>query len=294
MVFSENTWSLLIASWNIFKKDKKLLIFSFLGWIITLGAFVLFVLGLIQIFGGVPALKAGGVSERLLFNPFCYGFSPYLAFLLFLLGVNIATNFSMAAIIGCVASRFKREKPTLLTGLKFAFKRLPALLAWAVIISVYRFILGLLGRSRFEKMIVGVADIAFNLLSFFTIPIIIIEGKPVFEALAQSTKMLHETWGKQIVGKFTLGSFFDILALPGVALILLPGNYTPRALIPHGWPVIAGGILYIMFVVALQDTLMAIFQTALYTYVRDKTVPEGFDETLLKGAVEGINSGDRS
>lgn len=265
------------ASWNAYRKDREMVLFSLLQWVLILVSFGFFVYALFLIMGGRAGIAAGD-SEKFSANLFHFGIRPFVALFLWMLVCNVIIHFSTAAIVGCAITRFTGENPTLGTGFRLAFQRLPALLGWAVMVTGLRFSIGLLGRTRLEKVIAGIATTGFNLLSFFTVPVLIVEGKPPMKALARSAELLQETWGKQLAGQVSFGFLFGLLAIPGVGLLLT-----------HGW-LIAGGALYLILVQAFHDTLMTIFQTALYVYARYKTAPDGFDESLLRGAIHPAES----
>ncbi|MDO8729895.1 MAG: DUF6159 family protein [Candidatus Omnitrophota bacterium] len=273
MTGDPHAWELMAASWNVYRKDKEMILFSLLEWVLILSSFGLFMIAIYSIMGGRAGILAGA-GDKFQSNLFYFGIKPFVALFLWMLAANAAIYFSTAAIVGCVITRFIGEDPTLETGFRMAFKRLPALLGWAAVVTGLRFLLGLLGRTRIEKIVADVSNIAFNLLSFFAVPVIIIEGKPPLKALARSAELLRETWGKQLVGQISFGAIFGVLMLPGVGLLFTPG-----------WMFKTCGVAYLILAQALYDTLTTVFQTALYVYARYKKTPEGFDEELLRAAV---------
>ena len=114
------------------------------------------------------------------------------------------------------------------------------------------------------------------------VPILVVENKNPFTALKESTALLKKTWGQQVVGNFSFGVIFFLLAIPAIALILLgifSGNIAAMA------ACIGLAVIYLILLGLVQSALQSIFQAAVFLYARDGHVPEGFEGDLLGTAM---------
>src|SRR5258707_11461711 len=94
--------------------------------------------------------------------------------------------------------------------------------------------------------------------------------------------MLKKTWGERLVGNFSFGIIFFLLAIPGIAVIVL-GFFTGSMV---GIAACVGlGVIYLVVLGLVQSALQAIFQSALFLYARDGQVPPGFEADVLGNAM---------
>jgi len=123
-------------------------------------------------------------------------------------------------------------------------------------------------------------------MSFLAVPILVIENKGPFAALKDSTKLLKETWGEQLISNFSFGFVFFLLFLPAILIVAL-GAMALGAMV-GGYVLIACiviAVVYAIVIALIQSTLQVIFQTALYYYARHRQAPAGFATDTLNGAV---------
>jgi hypothetical protein len=175
-------------------------------------------------------------------------------------------------------------QPTLADGLRAAASRLPAIAGWTLVLATVGLVLRLI-EDRSEKVgriVAGILGMAWTMVSFFVVPILVVENKGPVAALKDSTGLLKKTWGEQVTSSFSFGILFMLLAVPAFGLIVLGfflGNAT--ALIAC----IGVAVIYLLALALVQSALQSIFQTALYLYARDGQVPAGFSAEALKGAM---------
>jgi len=173
--------------------------------------------------------------------------------------------------------------PTIGDGFREAFGRLPLIAGWALVSATVGLILRIIeDRSRkFGKIVAGLLGMAWTVMSFLVIPILVIDKKGPIEAFKESTALLKRTWGEQLVGNFSFGLIFFLLNIPAFLLVILGFVLgTATAIIAC----IAIAIIYFIVLALIQSTLQAIFQAALYLYARDGQAT-GFEVELLQNAV---------
>jgi hypothetical protein len=128
------------------------------------------------------------------------------------------------------------------------------------------------------KIVVGLLGIAWSLTSFLVVPILVIDNEGPVGALQRSAAMLKKTWGEQLIGNFSFGLIFMLLALPGI-LVLVVGVTAQSVTL------IVFAVLYFIGIALAQSALQGIFQAALYLYMRDGEAPEGFEAAALQASI---------
>ncbi len=275
------TWTLMGASFDVLKKDKELLLFPLISGISCLlvsASFIYPALPYLESMGeAVDSEQANQTREML---QYAYLFLFYLAnyFVIF---------FFNTAVVACAALRFEGHDPTLGDGMRASFSRLPQIFGWSVLSATVGMILRII-EDKSEKvgaLVAGLLGMAWTLVSFLAVPVLVLEKKGPFGALKESTSLLKQTWGQQLMGNFSFGLVFFLLNLPGIA-----GIIAGVVLMSGGTAVLGGlllgvSVLYMILVSLVQSVLQVIFQTALYMYARNGHAPEGFSEQLLGQAV---------
>jgi hypothetical protein len=114
----------------------------------------------------------------------------------------------------------------------------------------------------FGKAVSGLGGIAWSLVTFLVIPVLVIEDMGVRDALRRSAALFRQTWGENVAARVGFGLLGFLLILPGVAAIA--GAF---ALGEDPNPfLIALGMLWILVVAMVLSALSGIFQTALYRH----------------------------
>ncbi len=261
--------------WQVLKEDKRLLVFPLISGICCLLLLASFAIP-IFLTGAwhPPAHDAAPLQQAIYYGTlFSFYFCNYFIVVFF-----------NAAIVSCAATRMSGGNPTVGDGLRAAVSRLPVIFGWAVVSATVGLILRVIeDRSeRIGQIVAGLLGLAWTVVSFLVVPILVIENKGPFAALQDSTALLKKTWGEQLVSNFSFGGIFFLLAIPAFALVML-GFYLGGAV--GGIVCIVLAAIYLIVLSLVQSALQAIFQTALYLYARDGQVPAGFRSEVLNGAM---------
>jgi hypothetical protein len=275
-VFSR-TWALMGAAWQVLKLDKELLLFPILSLIATGIVTVSFFVPLSQTNAWpFPGQDASEMDEVL--------YSVTL-FLFYVCNYFVVVFFN-ASLIAAVHLRLTGKDPTLMDGINGAWARKNELLAWTLLAAT----VGLLLHSMKERakglasLLVGVAGVAWSLVTYFVVPILVIEGKGPMEAIKESAATLTRTWGEELVGNVSYGGISWLLALPAVAIALFGVGALLHDALLHGLLLIGLALLYAFLLSLTMTTLSSIFHVAVYHYARTGSVPLGFDAALLQSA----------
>lgn len=272
-----NTWSLIGTSWDMVKKDKEMLVFpavSGLCLLLVLGSYGLrFIDGPAQAW--MPPAGEAPLAEQV---------SYYGKLFLFYFITYFIIMFFNTGIIACAVIRMRGGNPTLADGFRTAFARVPLLIGWALISATVGLILRIIeDRSRtFGRIVASLLGMVWSLTTFLVLPILVVERKGPFAAIKQSTRMLRDTWGEQLIGGFSFGLLWFVCCIPGLFLfvvaIMLAG--TANLLIP-----LVLLVVYMLVLALVFSVLQTVFQAALFYYARDSVAPHGWDAGVLAGAV---------
>jgi hypothetical protein len=269
------TWSLMSACWQILKQDKALLLFPFMSGICCLLLLASFAAPLYATNHWQPPASDAAPVQQVAY----YG----VLFLFYLCNYFVVIFFN-AGIIACATIRLGGGTATVGDGFRAAAARLPAIAGWAVLSATIGMILRLIeDRSKWVGQIVaGLLGVAWTVVSFLVVPVLVAENKGPFAALQESAGLVKKTWGKQVLGNFGFGLMFFLLALPALAIILLSIFSGNAALMIGG---IGLGVIYLVILGLVQSALQSIFQAAVFLYARDGQVPEGFQAEVLGSAM---------
>ena len=167
------------------------------------------------------------------------------------------------------------------SALRGARERAGVLLPWALLSATVSLVLraleerlGIIGR-----IVVGFVGLAWSLVTFLVIPILVVEQLSVGAAVKRSAELFKHTWGENVVtngGVWLLGTLAAIAGLVVVLpLLLLGGVATALGIVI--------GLAWIAVVSVVVTTLSGIVSIALYRYAVDGDVP-GFGTEQLRGA----------
>ena len=185
--------------------------------------------------------------------------------------LHTSTIFFTAALVHAADERLRGGDPTLGSALRGARRRARRILPWAIVSATVSVILrafeeraGFLGR-----IVAGLAGVAWSVVTFLVIPILVLEDIGVADAIKRSGSLFKRTWGENLAAQVGFGLLGFLAFLPAIALIVLSAGAGEAAL----GIAIAVGVLWIGVVVVVLAALNGIFQTALYHYAVDGQVP---------------------
>ena len=268
MIRLRNSMALARSSWEVLKADKELLLLPLISGIASLAVAATFIVPLFAA-GGGPSDGMSGASILLLIVMYFV-----LAYI---------TIFFNAALISAAHERLEGGDPTIGSALRGAAGRAGKIVPWALLSAVVSMILRAIEeRAGFLGQIVtAIAGMAWAVVTFLVLPIIVIEGLGTGRAVKKSGSLLRETWGENLAAQIGFGLLGFLLLLPALAL-LAAGIAAGGA---AGGAVIGLGVLWGIVVAVVIAALSAIYQTALYHFAVDGRVPSGyFDNNAMKAA----------
>lgn len=257
-------------SFEVIRKDKEILLFPILSGIACL-IFLSFLI--------IPFIVAEVISEKFLNNPYVL----YGGLFIFYLVTSFIVVFFNTALVTCAHIRLTGGNPTFHNGISQALRHVKKIFIWALISATVGVILSLLrdDKNIIGQIIISMIGMAWTLLTYFVVPIMILEDMDVIASIKASASLFRKTWGESIVGSGSISIIFVLIALIALAplfLILLSGNGT---LMVGG---IVGYVLLIIVLAIIASALQGVFNTALYLYAKTGTVPTAFRSYLVENA----------
>lgn len=270
----QNAWKLSKTSWRVLRKDRELLVIPILSFVAMAGALI---------FTGVMALLVSSLSGSEESGGGAVGPAMLVLFVLCALVIGVIAVFFEGALVAGAHERLTGGDPTVGSAIGKAFERIGGLVPWALITTTVGLILRAL-RDRagwLGHMLVAVIDTAWDVVTFLTVPAIVVDDLGAIEALKRSSSLLRTTWGENLAARVGFGLLGFVLVIPAVIIevIAIASGATALILVAS---VLAAG--WIAVVVVVMTALNAIFQTALYLYATTGRMPDGFENAPLTEA----------
>ena len=274
-----NSWELGKISWSVLRSDRTLAWFPVLSALVSLlviGAFAGLVAttGVDTTAGTETATGTGTESLQAIGYVFIVVGYIVLAF--------VATYF-LAALVHGANERLEGRDASLSGSLGAANGKLHRILPWAIVQGTVSVIISAIEeRAGFVgQIIVRLIGAAWTIVTFLTVPVIMMEDLGPWNALKRSGTLLKQTWGENLVAQAGFGLFAMVASIPGIALIAI-GVATDEvaALIGLG----AIGIIWILVVSVVISAMSGIYRIALYRFAVDGKAPGAFADSNLGGA----------
>ncbi len=260
-------------SLGVLKKDKELVLFPIISSLVMLLLTATFFIPVFFISG----IRSGEFDSA---NPLYY----VLLFIFYLVGYFVVVFFN-TGLIACAQIRLSGGDPTFSDGMRYAAVNLGKIAGWALISATVGMILQAI-RERggiIGKIAAGIFGLAWNLLTFFVIPVMIFEQLGVIQSIKKSAELFKRTWGENVVLRFSLGLVMFLFGLVGVVPIILAAVTKSAVVIAVVGAVV---LLYWFALGIIGSALNGIFSTALYNYATTGTVPAPFSPEVIAGAFE--------
>jgi len=263
-----NSIELAKSSWQVLKSDKELLALPVISGIASIIAATTFI---------IPLLATTYRESETI------GATTYA--LLFVMYVVLAyiTIFFNAALVSAAHERLCGGDPTIGSAIRGAASRAGKILPWAIVSATVSIILraiekrvGFLGR-----IVAAFAGMAWTVVTFLVLPIIVIEDMSVKDAIKKSGNLFKHTWGENLAAQVGFGLIGFIAILPAIAIFFL-------AVSAGGGALVAGIVVAVVWTIAVSVVIAAlsvIFQTALYHFAVEGQVPSGyFGQSMMQSA----------
>ena len=266
-----NTWHLAKISWGVLKKDRELLwmpVLSFLASAVVI--VVVLVLTFITL-----STESTHDQTTMEFNP-----AMIVVYVLAAMVLGVIAVFFNGALVAGAHERLTGGDPTVRSAIGRAFARIGGLVPWAIITTTVGLVLQAL-RDRagwLGRIVTHMLEMAWEVVTFLTVPAIVIDDLGAVAGLKKSASLLRHTWGENIAARVGFGLLGFVLIIPAAVVAGL--------FIASGWTVlmvigVIAGAAWVAVVMVVLTALNAIFQTALYLYATTGSAPSGFEQAPL-------------
>lgn len=270
------SWDLLEQSFAVLKSDRELMWLPVVSAIFCVTATVIICCVGVLLLVPLGAIPHDAVQQKLLGQEA----APFV-FVLYLVTYSIGIFFNVA-LVSIASNRLAGGHATLNDGLQVAWSRKWSIFQWALLAATVGMLLKMLQRRLgiLGRIITSLIGYVWALASFFVAPLLAAEDMGPIEALDKSSQLFRETWGEEVVGGFSFGLIFFLLALPGLFLVLLGARFGPTGM-AAGFAV---AVIYWVLLGVVSSAAQGVFVAALYRYATTRHVPPGFQLEDLSGA----------
>lgn len=270
------SWDLTKTSFSVIRQDKELLwmpVLSGLASLVTVAA----VAGVGFTSGLWPETQnADGTAN-------VPGF--LLAFVLYILLAFVGLFFN-AAVVAAANERLGGGDPTVGSALRAAWAKAGRLFVWSIVVATVNLVLQAI-RERsgaLGKILASVAGLAWNLATFFMVPILLFEKEGLGRSVKRSGSLFKQTWGETVVGHGGLGLVATVFGFVAFLLGML------AIFVLSGFGVVGFGVGIAILVVgmlavtAFFSVLQGVYKAALYRYATSGQAAGGFQPDQLGAA----------
>ena len=267
-------------SWALLKQDKEIMWFPVLSAIASLVALI--VLAGVFYF----AVLGSDVQKFKQLESEVDGFSYVILFVYYLVMFFIL-NFFQAGIYIIVHGRFSGQDLGFSDGMKGATENIGKIFVWSVISATVGVVLrAIADRSKLiGKIVAFFLGAAWGILTYFSLPSLIIGKTSVMNSFKESASVIRKTWGETIIINVGTNLFFTMLTFVGLALAIGVAVLVPTFVVIMGLIVLF--IIYAIALSVISSALGSIFKLAIYEYATTGKIPSGFSPELVQHAISG-------
>lgn len=258
------SFELTKQSYRVLMQDKELLLLPVLSGLAILVVIGSFVVGALALNGFEPPEEdAAGIALALAF----YIGSYTIAF------------FFQAALIAGALERLRGGDPTLGSALGAALRRAGPILAWGVVAGTVGMLISSIQQrgNLLTKIVMALVGAAWSMATWFMVPVLVMEERPLGDSFRRSVKICKETWGENVIGDIGHGAVLLVAAL-AIAALCVPVFFVSE---------IAAVLVFLFLFLLLGvffSALGGVYTASLYRYATTREVPAGFDTRLLAQA----------
>ena len=274
-----NGFSLASSTWRVLVRDKHLLFFPLVSGFMFLLVMLSFAVPLATLVDWNKFQQQLQANNR----PPVWVYAVSFAFYFCTYFVIIFCN---SALISCAMLRFHGETPRLADGFRMAFARLPQIFAWALVSATVGVLLKVVenAHEKVGEVVAWLLGSAWSIMTFFVVPVLVVEKTDPMTAVGRSLSLLRRTWGEALVGNMGLNFILFLLFLPVILIFVAGVLLVAQGMTAPGVAVLVlAGVAFLLHM-AVSSALHTIFLAAIYLYAAEDRVPAGIDRHVMATA----------
>jgi hypothetical protein len=260
---------------KVVRADPELMIYTLISLILSSGVAILVISGTFGLSALVPETTdttSSNEEDAFALATLTLAFLGYMA-------ISIVTVFWNSAIIASAYERLSSgSNPSFSFGIKKASECLPSIFIWGIISGTVGLFLKILeGISQkddspiafFAMLITWILGAAWWALTFFVVPMMVLDKHGVFDSLQSSPKLFTDTWGENAGATGGLGiiQFLSTLLCVSICIpLFFLGDYGTIF-----------GIVLILFLIGLISlffvTVDSVNRASMYYYAKTGEMP---------------------
>ncbi len=279
------SWQLTKLSFRVIAQDKELLLFPILSGLFSLGYIAALIVPMAVFSSPPPADSTVEPSSEL------SDAAAYAVTFLIYFGLAFVATFFNTCVVYTVKTRFEGGDATFFESLSFALKRIHLIFSWAMVAATVGMLLRIV-ENAIEKagpigkviasILLRLLGAAWGVITIFVVPAMVYNSLGPIDAIRQSIEVLKRTWGESLIRHYGLGFIFGLLFILGVfmtvGIAMVIGQQLP-------WVPMVFAAVYFVGLICIFNVANTIFNVALYVYADTGSVPAGYDEDVVRGAV---------
>ncbi|HEX6312050.1 MAG TPA: DUF6159 family protein [Acidimicrobiia bacterium] len=260
-----HSWELAKTSWRVLRSEKSLAAIPALSGLASLVALAVFA-GLFFLVG-FDFGSDGDSSSAVEPAGYVIAVVAYVVF-------AFVTVYFQAALVAGANTALSGGDATLAGSFGSARGKLHRLLPWALVTATVSLVISALERQGWVgELVAGFLGMAWNVVTFLTVPIIMLEDVGPIDALKRSGSLFKQTWGENLAAQVGFGFIGLVAALPAV-LVGGIGIATGNGIAIGATITVA--VVWLAIVSIAVAALSGIYRTALYRYAVDGRAPAAF------------------
>ncbi len=275
------SWTFAKASYGLVWKNKRMLIFPIVSGVaalLVLGSFLvpLHSTGALAVWSEAAT---GSEEEAMPVAAWITLFAYYVVNFFVIVFFN-------SALVVCAMRHMQGQPVRIGDGLAAAARRWHAILCWAIVSAVVGVLLRALESNRKTGQIVsGLIGMAWTVMTYFVVPVIVVDNRGPIQAIRDSAAALKRTWGTALAGNFSLGLVNFLLFIPVlIAAVALGAVGVMSGSLPATLLAFAAAALLIILFACLSSAAGTVFKTILFSYATGKGLPDDMAPQALESA----------
>lgn len=265
----ERSWELAKQSWGVLKTNPSLVLFPIISSVVAILVTATFF---------IPLYIAVGPENIRHLPPYAY----VVMFGYYLVSYFVIIFFN-AGLVYCANEVLNGRPAAFADGINASLRKMGPILGWALLSATVGMILRTISErvGLIGQIVVALLGGAWNVVTFFTVPMLVIEGVGPVQAMKGSWAVIKKAWGETLIGNagielalFALGVWPFFLIIPAAVI-----GSTPLLI-----ATIAFIVLYFLILAAIGSAMTGIYQVAVFSYARGGTVPPGFTQDMMQTA----------